>query len=136
VKFCAPDSPFTAIVTVSDVLIRFNLEHHITTRLSSPYFLHADRQEALKIEIRSEDERTSELMKPLDNRPKRMRCSAERSLLQGDCSPIIDVQSLFQSCIFADQSSTVVPPRAAFFVSMRHCAILMTVLRSEPTILV
>ncbi len=93
-----PDSPYTAIVIATAGLVRLNLEHRITARLSSPEFLHAVGQGALGIEIRPMDE------KPLDHWPTRCRCLAERSLLrylQGGCSAAIGVQSSFKSCALA-----------------------------------
>jgi hydroxymethylbilane synthase len=99
-KLDAPDSPYTAIVIATAGLVRLNLEHRITARLSSPEFLHAVGQGALGIEIRSTDEKTRELIKPLDHWPTRCRCLAERSLLrylQGGCSAPIGVQSSFHN---------------------------------------
>ncbi|RFU29463.1 hypothetical protein B7463_g6861, partial [Scytalidium lignicola] len=99
-KLDAPNSPYTAIVIATAGLVRLNLEHRITTRLCGPEFLHAVGQGALGIEICSTDEKTRELIKPLDHRPTRFRCLAERSLLrylQGGCSAPIGVQSSFQS---------------------------------------
>ncbi len=74
-KLDAPNSPFTAIVIATEALIRLNLERRITARLFGPHFLHVIGQRALGIGLRSGDERTRELMKPLDHWPTRMRCS-------------------------------------------------------------
>jgi len=63
-------------------------------------YLHAVGQGSLGIEIRSKDEKTLELVKPLDHWPTRVRSLAERSLLrylQGGCSAPIAVQSTFSS---------------------------------------
>ncbi len=62
--------------------MRLQLEDRITAHLSSPVFLHTVGQGALGIEIRTTDEKTRELIKPLDHWPTRCRCLAERSLLR------------------------------------------------------
>lgn len=79
---------------------RLNIEHRITTRLSAPMYLHAVGQGALGVEIRSSDQKTMDIIKPIDHWPTRVRCLAERSLLrrlQGGCSAPIGVHSLFNS---------------------------------------
>ncbi|KAI9825600.1 MAG: hypothetical protein M1819_000496 [Sarea resinae] len=99
-KLDASDSPYTAIVVATSGLERLNLEHRITARLSAPTFLHAVGQGSLGIEIRSNDTKTLELIKPIDHWPTRVRCLAERSLLrylQGGCSAPIAVLSSLHS---------------------------------------
>ena len=99
-KLDAPDSPYTAIIFATAGLVRMNLEHRITARRCGPEFLYAVGQGALGIEMRSTDEKTRELIKPLDHKSTRFRCLAERSLLrylQGGCSAPTGVQSSFQS---------------------------------------
>lgn len=99
-KLDKADSEYTAIVIATAGLVRINLEHRITARLTTPAFLYAVGQGALAIEVLSTDEKTMELIKPLDHRPTRLRCLSERALLrflQGGCSAPIGVETSFQS---------------------------------------
>jgi hydroxymethylbilane synthase len=73
-----------------------NLSHRSTAKLSSPILLHADGQGSLGIEIRSNDAKTLELLKPLNHRESKLACLAERALmrsLEGGCSVPIGVRN-------------------------------------------
>ncbi|EED11431.1 porphobilinogen deaminase, putative [Talaromyces stipitatus ATCC 10500] len=97
-KLDANDSPYTAIVVAAAGIVRLNLEHRITQRLSGPAYTYAVGQGALGIEIRKEDQKARELVACIDHWPTRVRCLAERALLrflQGGCSAPIGVHSAF-----------------------------------------
>lgn len=90
---------YSAIILAEAGLARMELNHRSTCLLSSPTLLHAVGQGSLGIEIRSGDDRTLELLKPLNHRESRLRCLAERSLmraLEGGCSVPIGVESLLE----------------------------------------
>ena len=96
-----------------------NLRHRITTRLSAPTYLHDVGQGALGIEIRTKDEKTLELIKPIDHWPTRARCLAERSLLrylQGGCSAPIGAQSSLDS----SRSEASMPPTSQSKADVLH----------------
>lgn len=87
---------YSAIILAEAGLARMELNHRSTCLLSSPTLLHAVGQGSLGIEIRSSDEKTLELLKPLNHRESRLRCLAERSLmraLEGGCSVPIGVET-------------------------------------------
>lgn len=87
---------YSAIILAEAGLARMELNHRSTCLLSSPTLLHAVGQGSLGIEIRSGDEKTMELLKPLNHRESRLRCLAERSLmraLEGGCSVPIGVET-------------------------------------------
>jgi hydroxymethylbilane synthase len=87
---------YSAIILAEAGLARMELNHRSTCLLSSPTLLHAVGQGSLGIEIRSGDEKTLELLKPLNHRESRLRCLAERSLmraLEGGCSVPIGVET-------------------------------------------
>ena len=87
---------YSAIILAEAGLARMELNHRSTCLLSSPILLHAVGQGSLGIEIRSGDEKTMELLKPLNHRESRLRCLAERSLmraLEGGCSVPIGVET-------------------------------------------
>ena len=87
---------YSAIILAEAGLVRMDLNHRSTCLLSSPTLLHAVGQGSLGIEIRSDDEKTLELLKPLNHRESRLRCLAERSLmraLEGGCSVPIGVET-------------------------------------------
>lgn len=87
---------YSAIILAEAGLARMELNHRSTCLLSSPILLHAVGQGSLGIEIRSGDEKTLELLKPLNHRESRLRCLAERSLmraLEGGCSVPIGVET-------------------------------------------
>jgi len=90
------DPNYSAIILAEAGLARMELNHRSTCLLSSPTLLHAVGQGSLGIEIRSGDEKTMELLKPLNHRESRLRCLAERSLmrsLEGGCSVPIGVET-------------------------------------------
>lgn len=87
---------YSAIILAEAGLARMELNHRSTCLLSSPTLLHAVGQGSLGIEIRSGDEKTMKLLKPLNHRESRLRCLAERSLmraLEGGCSVPIGVET-------------------------------------------
>jgi hydroxymethylbilane synthase len=88
---------YSAIILAEAGLARMELNHRSTCLLSSPILLHAVGQGSLGIEVRSGDENTMELLKPLNHRESRLRCLAERSLmraLEGGCSVPIGVETI------------------------------------------
>ena len=88
---------YSAIILAEAGLARMELNHRSTCLLSSPILLHAVGQGSLGIEIRSGDENTMELLRPLNHRESRLRCLAERSLmraLEGGCSVPIGVETI------------------------------------------
>ena len=90
---------YSAIILAEAGLARMELNHRSTCLLSSPTLLHAVGQGSLGIEIRSGDEKTMELLKPLNHRESRLRCLAERSLmraLEGGCSVPIGVETIIE----------------------------------------
>jgi len=90
---------YSAIILAEAGLARMELNHRSTCLLSSPTLLHAVGQGSLGIEIRSNDENTMELLKPLNHRESRLRCLAERSLmraLEGGCSVPIGVETTIE----------------------------------------
>ena len=92
----ATEPNYSAIILAEAGLARMELNHRSTCLLSSPILLHAVGQGSLGIEIRSGDEKTMELLKPLNHRESRLRCLAERSLmraLEGGCSVPIGVET-------------------------------------------
>jgi hydroxymethylbilane synthase len=65
-------------------------------QIAGPTLLHAVGQGSLGVEIRAGDEKTKELLMPLNHRESRLRCLAERSLmraLEGGCSVPIGVET-------------------------------------------
>ena len=94
------DPDYSAIILAEAGLARMELNHRSTCLLSSPILLHAVGQGSLGIEIRSGDEKTLELLRPLNHRESRLRCLAERSLmraLEGGCSVPIGVETVLES---------------------------------------
>lgn len=90
------DPDYSAIILAEAGLARMELNRRSTCLLSSPVLLHAVGQGSLGIEIRSGDQKTMELLKPLNHRESRLRCLAERSLmraLEGGCSVPIGVET-------------------------------------------
>jgi hydroxymethylbilane synthase len=87
---------YSAIILAEAGLARMELNHRSTCLLSSPILLHAVGQGSLGIEIRAGDDKTMELLRPLNHRESRLRCLAERSLmraLEGGCSVPIGVET-------------------------------------------
>lgn len=64
-------------------LIRLGLAEKITQRFDPEDFLPAAAQGALGLEVRADDGRVLELLKPLDHPPSRAAATAERALLKG-----------------------------------------------------
>ena len=79
-------------------LIRLGLSERIAERLDPAEFLPACGQGALAVEIRKDDERVAELVKPLDDPESRATTAAERAFLAalgGGCSlPVGGLASL------------------------------------------
>ena len=94
------DPNYSAIILAEAGLARMELNHRSTCLLSSPILLHAVGQGSLGIEIRAGDEKTRELLRPLNHRESRLRCLAERSLmraLEGGCSVPIGVETALET---------------------------------------
>ncbi|KAK6512129.1 porphobilinogen deaminase [Arthrobotrys musiformis] len=97
-KLDDPESPYSCIILAAAGLIRMDLQHRITSYLSSPTLLHAVGQGAIGVEIRSEDPEVAELVKPLTHIPTYLCALSERQLmrtLEGGCSVPIGVETKF-----------------------------------------
>ncbi|PLB49743.1 porphobilinogen deaminase [Aspergillus steynii IBT 23096] len=93
-KLDDPEGPFTAIIVATAGLVRIDMAHRITKRLSPSDFPYAVGQGALGIEIRDDDPRTLSMIQPIEDGLVRKICLAERSLLrtlQGGCSSPVAV---------------------------------------------
>jgi hydroxymethylbilane synthase len=91
---------YSAIILAEAGLARMELNHRSTCLLSSPTLLHAVGQGSLGVEIRKGDEKTMELLRPLNHRESRLRCLAERALmraLEGGCSVPIGVETTLET---------------------------------------
>ena len=89
------DPDFSAIILAEAGLARMGIQRH-RIQIAGPTLLHAVGQGSLGVEIRTGDEKTKELLKPLNHRESRLRCLAERSLmraLEGGCSVPIGVET-------------------------------------------
>lgn len=75
------EGQFDAIIVAAAGLIRLGLEHRITALLPIDVCTPAAGQGALAIEVRSDDRRTLELIKPLDDKVARAEVEAERALV-------------------------------------------------------
>jgi len=75
------NSDAAATVLACAGLVRLGLAGRITQRLDPEDFVPAAGQGALGIEVRSDDGRTLELLKPLDHRPSHEAVAAERAFL-------------------------------------------------------
>ncbi len=79
---------YDAIILASAGLIRLNLTHRISQRLSSEQFLPAGGQGAIGIECRDDDHRIKALIQPLHDPDTAVCVQSERALnfhLQGGC---------------------------------------------------
>lgn len=93
-KLDDPNGPFSAILVATAGLVRIDMAHRITKRLSPSDFPYAVGQGALGIEIREGDAQTLSMIRPIEDRLVRKICLAERSLLrtlQGGCSSPVAV---------------------------------------------
>ena len=89
------DPDYSAIILAEAGLARMGIQRH-RIQIAGPTLLHAVGQGSLGVEIRAGDEKTKELLKPLNHRESRLRCLAERSLmraLEGGCSVPIGVET-------------------------------------------
>ena len=75
------DGQFEAIVLAQAGLRRLELEQHVTQTLPRSLMLPAVGQGALGIESRDDDDRTRQLLSPLDHAETRAAVLAERSML-------------------------------------------------------
>lgn len=100
-----------AVILAAAGLIRLGLQDRITERLPPDLCLPAIGQGALVIEIRKDDQRTTELVAPLNHRETRQATTAERAFLRhlgGSCvTPIaafgeIDGEALVLTGMVAD----------------------------------
>ena len=78
-KFDASDTQ--AIVFAKAGLLRLGLSDRVTERLDPAEFLPACGQGALAVEIRKDNSRLAELLRPLDNLKSRAATTAERTFL-------------------------------------------------------
>ncbi|KAL9085275.1 MAG: hypothetical protein Q9159_004784 [Coniocarpon cinnabarinum] len=95
-KLDASNSQYSCVILAAAGLRRMGLEHRITAYLSATEFPYAAGQGALTVQIRTSDESTRALMRPLDHTETRLQCLAERALLrtlQGGCSSPVGVWS-------------------------------------------
>jgi hydroxymethylbilane synthase len=74
---------YDAIILASAGLKRLGFGHRINQAISTEIMLPAVGQGALAIETRAGDERTIQLIQPLDHEATRAACTAERALLRG-----------------------------------------------------
>lgn len=79
----AMSGDYDAIVLAAAGVLRLELGAHITEYLSYDVMLPAPGQGALAIQCRADDERTLELLKPLDHPATRSAVLAERAFLSG-----------------------------------------------------
>jgi hydroxymethylbilane synthase len=93
---------YDAIILASAGLIRLNMGHRITQKLSSDTSLPAGGQGAVGIECRSNDSKTKQLLAPLNHIDSATCVLAERATnryLQGGCQvPIACFAELEQDC--------------------------------------
>ncbi len=75
------ESEAQAIVLAKAGLVRLGLSDRITERLDPAEFLPACGQGALAVEIRKDNSRLAELLRPLDNLKSRATTTAERTFL-------------------------------------------------------
>lgn len=89
------DPDYSAIILAEAGLTRMGIQRH-RIQIAGPTLLHAVGQGSLGVEIRIKDNKTRELLEPLNHRESRLRCLAERSLmraLEGGCSVPIGVET-------------------------------------------
>ncbi len=95
---------YDAIILASAGLIRLGFEERIRSRIEPEQSLPAIGQGAVGIECREDDERTLELLRPLDHRDTHIRLSAERAMnhrLNGGCQvPIAGFAQLEEGRIY------------------------------------
>jgi len=92
------ESPAQAIVFARAALVRLALADRITQRLDPSEFLPACGQGALGVEIRRGDERTSKLVRVLDDFESCRACTAERAFLaslHGGCQVPVGAYARF-----------------------------------------
>ena len=80
---------YDALILAESGLVRLGLEKSIRSKLEPPFFLPAVGQGALGLEIRRADQRTAELLLPLNDAATFAATLAERAMLrelQGGCS--------------------------------------------------
>ncbi|KAK2759087.1 hypothetical protein FQN54_003186 [Arachnomyces sp. PD_36] len=98
-KLDAPDSPFSCIILATAGLNRINLQHRITAHLDPVEFPYAVGQGALGVEIRTNDERITNLLKPIEHKNSKWMCLSERAMLrklQGGCSSPVGVNTVLK----------------------------------------
>lgn len=99
-KLDAPDSKFSAIILASAGLLRLNLAHRITHRLTGPRFPYAVGQGALALETRDDAAATiTDAVQHADHKPSRWRGLAERAMLrrlQGGCSSPVGCETVVE----------------------------------------
>ena len=79
----ALEGQYDAIILAGAGLIRLGLENHVTKWLSLDVMLPAPGQGALAVQCRANDQRTQDLLAPLEDEPTRKTVTAERAFLQG-----------------------------------------------------
>ncbi|HXG90938.1 MAG TPA: hydroxymethylbilane synthase [Blastocatellia bacterium] len=77
------EGEFDAIILASAGLHRLEFTNRITEHLSEEIVLPAVGQGALAIETRADDNRTAEIVHPLNHTPTTLQCRAERAFLKG-----------------------------------------------------
>lgn len=99
-KLDAEDSEYSVLILAAAGLLRSGKEDRITQYLDSTTegggMLHAVGQGGLGIEARADDQKTLDLLKPLEDNSAMLACEAERSVmrtLEGGCSIPIGVET-------------------------------------------
>ncbi|KAJ3010722.1 hypothetical protein HKX48_007226 [Thoreauomyces humboldtii] len=90
------EGPYAALLLAYAGMHRLGWDDRISQVLESTTVLHAVGQGALGIECRGADASTLDLLRPLDHRETRLRCTAERAFmryLEGGCSVPLGVSS-------------------------------------------
>jgi hydroxymethylbilane synthase len=112
------EGQFDAIIVAAAALERLNLKHRITALLPIHVCTPAAGQGALAVEARSDDKRTLELIKPLDDERARAEVEAERALIAalgagchvpvGACARCINDDELEMTAVVASTDGKVV----------------------------
>ncbi|KAI1092300.1 porphobilinogen deaminase [Rostrohypoxylon terebratum] len=99
-KLDAEDSEYSVLILAAAGLLRSGRQDRITQYLESTTegggMLHAVGQGGLGIEARADDQKTLDLLKPLEDNKAMLACEAERSVmrtLEGGCSIPIGVET-------------------------------------------
>lgn len=109
------DEQLDGIILAEAGLQRLGLTHHITERLDTSWMMPAIGQGALGIECRAEDEKTKQILLPLNHPQSHAAVTAERAFLNalgGGCqvpigafSQITDSELIITGCVLSNDGS-------------------------------